>query len=188
MRIVGKVGQIWRQVDWRHHPADADVRGAWASSVIRSGLRFRDEVEKSMKRDGLESDYDKIRRRAGMPGKPFQEFPDEEVSMRRVEAAHDDFKRNMAELNEREDREREAINARKIEFSLETNERLRVAEYRAAGLEPQPGVSLSMLMMLGWTVQEISGKKTLVRPKTKSKPKSKKNREEIAADSIKESF
>jgi hypothetical protein len=136
-----------------------------------------------MKRDGLEGDYDKARRRAGMQGKPFQEFP-EEVSTRRVEAAHEDFKRNMAELNAREDREREAIKVRKIEFSLETNERLRVAEYRAAGLEPQPGVSLSMLMMLGWTVQEISGKKTLVRPKSKSK----KSRKENSEDSIKESF
>ncbi len=53
----------------------------------------------------------------------------------------------------------------------ETNRRQVIAEYQAAGISPplidgngKPTVSLSMLLRLGWKVEDISGKPVLIHP------------------------
>lgn len=55
-------------------------------------------------------------------------------------------------------------------FTLETNERHRLAEYRYHGVEPPviDGVptksSFHMLTSLGWTIEDMLGQKQMVRP------------------------
>lgn len=55
-------------------------------------------------------------------------------------------------------------------FTLETNERLRLAEYRYHGVEPPiiDGVrtksSFHMLMSLGWTIEESLDQRWMVKP------------------------
>ena len=70
--------------------------------------------------------------------------------------------RTEAELKAEENRRQRAR-----EFLADTNERARLAEYRRAGVEPPTGMrcSLSFLRSLGWTIEEINGKPTLMKPK-----------------------
>lgn len=53
----------------------------------------------------------------------------------------------------------------------ETNRRQVIAEYQAAGVEPpsvdgnrKPTTSLSLLLRMGWKIENISGQPTLIRP------------------------
>lgn len=63
------------------------------------------------------------------------------------------------------------LKARMDERAAETNRRQLIAEYQAAGVEPpmtdgngKPTVSLSMLLRMGWSLENISGQPTLIRP------------------------
>lgn len=91
-------------------------------------------------------------------------FTYEEQAARRAERAHK-FAEGLEQERVEEER-RAAARARVIELSLKINRRQVLAEYTAAGVEPLPGssASLSLLRSLGWTVQEIEGKPTLVKP------------------------
>lgn len=70
------------------------------------------------------------------------------------------------------------LKARIDERARETNRRQVIAEYQAAGVEPlevdgngKPTVSLSMLLRLGWRVENISGQPTLIRPRWMAAPR-----------------
>ena len=70
-----------------------------------------------------------------------------------------------------EARQAAALRARIDERAAETNRRQVIAEYQAAGVEPlrvdgngRPTVSLSMLLRIGWTIENISGKNVLIYP------------------------
>jgi hypothetical protein len=65
------------------------------------------------------------------------------------------------------------------EFLAETNERTRLAEYRKAGVEPPQytRVSLGLLLSLGWTIEEVEGRRVLVKPPTPPDPGPRRGRE-----------
>lgn len=69
------------------------------------------------------------------------------------------------------------LDARMAERARETNRRQVIAEYQAAGVEPpsidrngKPTASLSLLLRMGWKLENISGKPTLIRPSWMSRP------------------
>lgn len=71
---------------------------------------------------------------------------------------------------QQEEAEREARRKSAAELSARASEAAALAEYCAAGVEPfrSPNgmlTSLPLLRKLGWTIQEIDGKPTLVKPK-----------------------
>ncbi len=68
-------------------------------------------------------------------------------------------------------RDEEILDSKRREQALATMKRERenrIAEYRAAGVEPPPMgevvISLALRLSLGWTIQEIGGQRVLVRP------------------------
>jgi hypothetical protein len=144
-----------------------------------------------MKRDGLESEYDKVQRR-----KRYEralEFPEEQDRadvIARIEAAHAGFKERMAELDEQETRREAEARARATEHTMRANKLALIGEYEAAGLEPRMDVSLPMLLSLGWRIEEIEGKRSLVYDvdNRKWQMAPRKTREEHAAESLKEGF
>jgi hypothetical protein len=101
-----------------------------------------------------------------------------EAAARKLEDA---LARNAA-AQAHEQRETAERKARSTEFSLETNERLRLAEYDRYGVEPLDGfrVSIGMLFKFGWKVVEISGERRLV-PPPEEKPR-RKTREDYYHD------
>lgn len=111
-----------------------------------------------MKRTLYDSEYDRVRRKAGFD-KPRYEFPDEQEereSEARVEEMSADFRRRMAAVAAEEARvtgERLAAqNKRTSEYSAIVIRR----EYAALGLTPpEPLVSLALLRRLGWTLEEF---------------------------------
>jgi hypothetical protein len=142
-----------------------------------------------MKRDRFASDYEQVRRQAGLPRAEFDlPEPGAKPDLARVHAAHDDFKARMAVRTEHEAEEEANRKAAATELTLRANESIRVTEFVQAGVEQPIGmlVSIGMLMQLGWTIAEVDGKKMLVRPT--GKPRARKTREEYAADSIKDGF
>ena len=144
-----------------------------------------------MKRDRFASDYEQIRRQAGL-GRPEFDLPEPDVKpdLARVQAAHDDFKARMAVRTKHEAEEEARRKVEATELSMRANESIRVTEFAQAGVEPPDGmrVSLPLLMRLGWTIAEVDGGKVLVRPNAAPKPRARKSREEYAAESIKEGF
>ncbi len=103
-------------------------------------------------------------------------------------SSHDDDLFNAEEAKRRAARREAAREARELlgaaevkqaamlksridERARETNRRQVIAEYQAAGVEPpsvdgegKPTASLSMLLRIGWKVENISGLPTLIRP------------------------
>ena len=102
-------------------------------------------------------------------------FSPAEAARRRAERAA-----MMEQAAERERVEAEAERIRKQrarEFAIETSRRSLLAEYQRYGVEPlsldgdgKPAVSLSMLLSLGWTIAEVSGKRVLVKPEVEVRP------------------
>lgn len=78
--------------------------------------------------------------------------------------------------------EEERIKKQKIESANRARHRdgvMALNEYRRAGIEPlsldadgYPTCPLSGLMFIGWTIEEIDGKKTLVKPEKKKRKRS----------------
>lgn len=141
-----------------------------------------------MKRDRFASDYERVRREAGIASRDFTPPPEPERS--RVEAMNDDFQRRMMD---REEIEAYQARMRKIEadkLTLRANDSLRQAEFAAAGVDPPQGfsASLSLLLQIGWTIGEVDGRKVLLRPVARPMPAQRKTREELAAESLKEEF
>lgn len=142
-----------------------------------------------MKRDRLASDYERIRRDAGLRSRDFQ--PPPQAERNRVEEINDDFRARMEALNEAQ---AEAARRRKAEADILTvraNDAARLREFAAAGLEPPIGfsTSLSLLLQIGWKIVEVDGRKVLMRPiANPAAPAPRKTREQYAEESLKESF
>jgi hypothetical protein len=127
-----------------------------------------------MKRKACDSEYYRVRSRGG--GRWREEFPeddpkDDERSAARVAAMHEDFKQRMAVLEAAEAGAKERRKQDATEHSFRSNALVAWAEYRAAGVEPPrltadgvPAFSLSLLFVLGWTIEEIDGKRLLLKP------------------------
>lgn len=105
--------------------------------------------------------------------------------------AGDERRARLAEAEARNRRERDAeVTAgalRKIDsdaFTRETNERLRIAEYRFHGVEPPviDGVptrsSFHLLRSLGWTVEDMLGQKMMVAPPARTEDPLSRRRED----------
>lgn len=122
-----------------------------------------------MKRDRFASDYESIRRRAGL-SQP--EFPlDEDVAAAPMQTISEDFKRRLATGAAAD---AEATAKRKIEadaFTARANETARLRQFAIAGVSPPPGskVSLSLLLSIGWTIHQHNGERVLVGPFTQPK-------------------
>jgi len=93
-----------------------------------------------------------------------------EAAARRLEEA----KAANAAMQARDEREEAERKARSTRFTLEINERMRLAEYDRHGVDPLPGfrVSIGMLFRFGWKVEGVLGKQMLI-PPDPDKPKRK---------------
>ena len=144
-----------------------------------------------MKRDRFASDYEQVRRHAGLPRAEFDfQEPEAKPDIARVQAAHADFKERMAQLTAIEVEQAARRKAQADELSMRANESVRVTEFAQAGVEPPDGmrVSLPLLLSIGWTIVEIDGARKLVRPQDKPKPRARKTREQYAEESLMEGF
>jgi hypothetical protein len=128
-----------------------------------------------VKRSLYDSEYERIRREAGMrDSRPQPEFLDEEElkleeqrTAARVNEINDDFRARMAALGEAERQKIAAAQASLDAWRKEFNERVIKREYTQLGLmPPEPLVSLSLLRKLGWTVQFVGDETVLVRPES----------------------
>jgi hypothetical protein len=133
-----------------------------------------------MKYGRHDSEYDKIRQRAGY-ARPRYEFdeidPNGMFESERVEAARADFHQRMAELDAFEAKKKEESEKRHAEFRLRVDRAIMLAEYQRFGLTPMSDnpCSLSLLLKLGWTIEQVGDKNVLVRPPLQ---KTRKQRED----------
>lgn len=121
-----------------------------------------------MKGDRFASDYEQVRRQAGLqqPRFDLDDEPDPAEVAARVAAKLADFHERM---NQRLANETEQAAKRKAEAAALTaraNEAMRLAEFEAAGVECPAGmkVSLGLLLQVGWRVDNLSGRNVLTRP------------------------
>jgi hypothetical protein len=125
-----------------------------------------------MKRTRYDSEYERVRREAGVGQFPEPIDFSKPVDLGRVEAAHDDFKERMAAFAARDAEEAAKRKASADELSRRANASALAGEYRTFGLAPPlaggdgaPRVSLSMLLSIGWTIAKVEGAgNVLVRP------------------------
>lgn len=131
-----------------------------------------------MKRDRYASDYEQVRRQAGV-GRPQMEFPEEPapVNLGRIDAVHDDFKQRMAALAEHDAEAAAKRKAAADELSKRANESIRLMEFARAGVQPPTGmkVSLPLLLSIGWKIEVVDGVRELVAPRAQG---TKRNRRE----------
>lgn len=137
-----------------------------------------------MRRGRHDAEYHKVRDRAEMKVDMRRnvEFPDDDPDVRppqvsfRVEMMRQEIREICTRETEAEI-QRNAENAAKLNARrAEFNERVIRREFIDLGLDPpEPLVSLSFLKMMGWTVEEISGKPVLVKP---GKQHTRKTRED----------
>lgn len=122
-----------------------------------------------MKRTRYDAEYERVRRAAKLARAKDPEFPENDepvkIDFARVDAAHDDFKQQMAALDVVETQKRAEAAARADKFTRDTNERLRLAEYDAAGITPPNGTrcSLELMLRLGWRIEDVGGVRELVK-------------------------
>jgi hypothetical protein len=120
-----------------------------------------------VKRTRYDSEYDRVRREAGFD-KPQYEFPEEQEeveSVGRVRQMQQDFAERAEAMRAAEaekSRQMSAeLDARRAEFS----DRVIRREYAALGIvPPTPLVSLSLLRLMGWSVEQIGDEFVLVKP------------------------
>lgn len=91
--------------------------------------------------------------------------------LRRRQAKRAAVKESLELAKVAEAKQTAALKARMDERAQETNRRQVIAEYQAAGVEPpsvdgngKPTTSLSLLLRMGWKIENISGRPTLLRP------------------------
>ena len=141
-----------------------------------------------MKRSLYNSEYERVRREAGLDRAEFPEFAaaPPPIDEARVKDAHEDFKQRMVELDTWETKRAAEAAARADAFTRHNNERVRLAEFARASLAPPAGTqtSLELLLWMGWKIEEADGQRVLVRPV----PMKRKTREDYANESLKESF
>lgn len=126
-----------------------------------------------MKRSLYDGEYHRVSDRAKLKSDMRRnvEFPDDDPE-NRDKASAEHVRRTADEAMERLSGESDAERKRRAEIaasldarSAEFNERMIKREFTALGLDPpQPLVSLGLLKQMGWTIQEIEGKATLVSP------------------------
>jgi hypothetical protein len=90
-----------------------------------------------------------------------------EAARQQVQAIHDHFHAGTAAFLEEQARKRLELEKRVAGTHRDANERLRIAEYRAAGVDPPAGstTSLAMLLKNGWRIEQHPQEgKILVRP------------------------
>jgi hypothetical protein len=100
---------------------------------------------------------------------PFDMFDREEAQRRRILA---DTVRERAAAIEAEEAAKQAVaKKRSTEFTLRNRDDVLCEQYRAAGVntvhtnsEGVPTASLSLLLSIGWTIQEMDGEKRLFLP------------------------
>lgn len=122
-----------------------------------------------MKRGRHDSAYDRVRREAGLGGRPAPEFPDEEeerATAARIAKSNEEFKARMAELDRQELAGRVDAEQRHADRRREIDRRILLAEYGRLGLTPPCDtlVSLPLLIKLGWHIEQVDGRNVLVRP------------------------
>lgn len=102
------------------------------------------------------------------PWEPEDVFEHAEAAEHR--ARIDEAKTRNAEIAKQEAEQETQRKEESRAFTLETNERLRLSEFRFHGVQPPmiDGVptrsSFHMLTSLGWTVEEVFGSKQMVAP------------------------
>jgi hypothetical protein len=137
-----------------------------------------------VKRSLYDSEYDRVRREAGMKnnGRLRPEFPEDEETeaprAARTEIVHDqEFKDRMAAAAVHQAERRAKDKAEGDRYSREMNERIARREYEVLGLTPpDPLISLALLKSLGWRVEHfgIGGQERweLIRPASAPAPRS----------------
>lgn len=123
-----------------------------------------------MKRTRFDSEYDKVRKRAGF-ARPHYDFdqldrpaPTEEA--RRVAESNADFQEKIAEINRVDAMQSEATLKSHAENRRRWDERMIRREWEEAGLAPpNPLYSIGLALRLGCRVEEVGGEMVLVRPK-----------------------
>lgn len=144
-----------------------------------------------MKHGRFDSDYERIRRKP--PPQSEAEFPepslfDREREQRRA-AEREDFKRRMEVLAQQE-REREEERAARADANKRaSNVRALMAEYERAGVEPPftngdgvPTCSLSLLLQIGWSIEQLGDSVTLIQPRV-SREKATRKRPDHRSES-----
>lgn len=99
--------------------------------------------------------------------------PATEEERAEVEAAREAFTRTVGGESQLEDAKRQLASENVRKATVEATEKLRLAEFERAGLEPPAGsmVSLAMMLRLGWTIIDgPGGTKALLRPKATKAP------------------
>jgi hypothetical protein len=150
-----------------------------------------------LKRSLYDSEYERVRREAGVGARSRPDFLDDDEETRiseRVDAKLQDFRERMAELRVAETtaearRQVDADARRKV-----WHRRAVIGEYQRAGLTPpiiggdgMPAVSLSLLLSLGWQVREmlqVTGgtRLELLKPIAPKPVQRRRTREDYAAE------
>lgn len=132
-----------------------------------------------MKRTRYDSEYERVRREAGIGGGALPEFPEAEEpdahgqkDSDRVARAHDDFKKRMGAVGAQDAAGAAERKARADDLTARANASVLILEYAAQRVRPPltdghgvPTVSLPMLLQLGWTIQRVGdGLGVLLRP------------------------
>lgn len=123
-----------------------------------------------MKRDRFESDYERVRREAGLARRDFDE-PGGPTLAERIEIAHENFKERMAEVDKVDTEQAARRSAEAAAHSARWNARIRLQEYHRAGVKPpkvdfdgNPEHSLPLMLSLGWRVARVGDQNVLVAP------------------------
>ena len=120
-----------------------------------------------MKRSLFDSEYERVRRQAGL-NQPRLEFDMDDPDVNgervadRVTRAHEDFKQRMAELDAVNVKQAAERKVAADQRSMEANRIQLLGEYEAAGVYPpftddsgKPTISLSLLKRLGWRIESF---------------------------------
>jgi CRISPR/Cas system-associated protein Cas5 (RAMP superfamily) len=131
-----------------------------------------------MKRSLYDSEYDRVRRDAGYT-KPRYEFEglDVEIDAAAAEREKQEFRARMAEAELAEKKRLEELEERHRQRRLEGDRRLLLWEYERLGLMPlEPLISLGLALSLGWRIEQIGDRNTLVKPE--NRPSAVRRRED----------
>lgn len=143
-----------------------------------------------MKRTRYDSEYERVRRSAGLPYATYDlpEEPDASGQMApdRVEAALGDFKQRMGALEAQDAAAAAERKAKADALTARANATVLIHEYAAQGIHPPltdgrgvPTVSLAMLLQIGWTIQRVGdGLALLLRPEPKPEQLPRKRMED----------
>jgi hypothetical protein len=116
-----------------------------------------------MKRSLYDSEYERVRRQAGMTQPEFPEPREVEIGTPRV--LDEDFRQRMAVNAEHEAKKAAERKVHADALSMRANELVRLKEYERAGVDPLPGgVSLALALHMGWKIEQVGDRNVLVAP------------------------